>query len=187
MLKAAHNLARSASSSDGGVIIECLMVIPLLILIFGGILGLGRAYAQLTWVSNSAYEVALSGAGNPEGPMGESAAAARNTLLGTLPFYSLIAAPAIGSPLYNQFPSEPLLDNTVLVRLNAELPLLFTRWVTNFQVDTVLPILVLGQGNAGNLTQFQNAGCLYDCDGDKLMLSGGVCCTNPDDCSQTCS
>ncbi len=187
MFNAPHTAARSASSSHGGVIVECLLVLPLLLLIFGGILGLGRAYAQLTWVSNSSYEVALSGAGNPEGAMGESAAAARNTLLGQLPYYKLVAAPSIGSPLYNQFPSEPLLNNTVLVRLNAELPLLFTRWVTNFQVDTVLPILVLGQGNSGDLTRFQNASCLYDCNGDVLMGPGGVCCSNPDDCAQICS
>lgn len=185
----AHAYSRKISSSDGGVIVECLLVLPFLLLVFGGILGLGRAYAQLTWVANSSYEVALSGAGNAQGPMGETAAQTRNTLLGQLPYYNLVSAPSIGAPLYGHFDpaTEPLLKNTVLVRLNAELPLLFSRWVTTFHVDTVLPILVLGGGTAGDLTRFQNPGCLYNCNGDVISISTGVCCSNPDDCPQACS
>lgn len=171
------------SSSQGGVIIECAMVIPFLLLVFGGILGLGRAYAQLTWIANSAYEVALSGAGNPEGGQGDAAAQTRNTQLGGIPYYSLVSPPSIGGALYNQFPGQPLLANTVIVRLNAELPVLFSRWVTNFRVDTVLPILVLGRGTPGSLSQFENARCLYDCDGAVIDLGGGVCCQDPSTCS----
>ena len=170
------------SSSKGGVIIEFAMVIPFLLLVFGGILGLGRAYAQLTWVSNSSYEIALAGAGNPEGGQGDSAAQSRNTLLGEIPYYSLVSPPTIGGPLYNQFGSDPLLENTVLVRLNAELPILFARWVTSFRVDSVLPILVLGRGTPGSLTRFENARCLYDCDGAVIDLGGGVCCQDPSTC-----
>lgn len=191
MFKLSAEKSAAYSSSKGGVIIECAMVIPFLLLVFGGILGLGRAYAQLTWIANSSYEIALSGAGNPEGGQGESAAQARNTQLGDIPYYSLVAPPSIGGALYNQFPGEPLLDNTVIVRLNAELPVLFSRWVTNFRVDSVLPILVLGRGSPGSLTQFENARCLYRCDGTVINIGGGVCCDDPSSCmaelSSACS
>src|SRR5690606_3938929 len=55
-----------AQDARGSVITECVMTIPVLLVILTGLTQLGYTFSQINWTANASYEVALAGGGGPE-------------------------------------------------------------------------------------------------------------------------
>lgn len=159
-------LKRHRSEKEtGSVVTECVIVIPLLLIIFSGLTELGRTFSQINWVANTSYEVALAGGGTPELAGGNIVMEDRYSQLKDIPYYK-VNFPSTANSNYNPT------TRTVSVSIHATLPTLLSYVSPAFDVHATAPILVLGNGVPGRLSVFENPADLYDCCGN--VLPGGA-------------
>lgn len=165
---------KSKSQDTGAALVEFLITFPLLLLLFSGVLELGRMYSQLTWVSNIGYEVAWVGSASKQGPAGLNDMAAKHALLSSISrFHKLSAAPAMTTPQYNAS-----IPNTVSVEINANVSPLMNMFSGNMKSKITSPMLASSGAANGPMDQFVNPSCLYDCSGNRIT----GCCS-----SSTCA
>lgn len=178
-----HSTSCSDSRSfaeSGGVIVEFLLTIPIIFIFFTAVLELGRLYSQVTWVSNMAYEVAVAGAGWPQGPAGDADMIYRSGQLGGITSYHRLSGPPTMNATYNH-PSSP--PRTITVNMSANVPPLVQFMTGDFQTSVVAPMLANDGTILGSFNNFANPACLYDCNG-AVISNGGVCCTDASTCPQ---
>lgn len=171
---------RTSNSSEGSVITECLLVIPVMLIIFSGLVELGRTFSQINWVANTSYEVAMVGGGTPQSSW-DLAMQSRYSQLKDIPYYKV----NMPSATVNQFnpldtPAGSLPARSVGVQIRATLPTLLSYVSPTFDVHAVAPMLVLGNGLPGQLSVFQNATeggspRYYNCAGQPLPIGSGYC------------
>lgn len=157
--------ARHRSTHDGAALVEFAIVLPLLILFIQILMHIGWAFTQLTWVSQTAFHVAMIGSENPVNA-GQGQMLARKDLLDTLqrrwmsgPLEDNLTYPNAGA------------DRTVSVQLQGEVPAILWPISQALNVRLVSPVLVAGDGDVGNLNQFANPDDRYDCEGN--VCTGG--------------
>ncbi len=68
-------LSRLLHSTQGGGLVEMALVLPVLLLLFGGVIDLGRAYYLAQEIAGAAESAAIYGVQNPTGTAGITAAA----------------------------------------------------------------------------------------------------------------
>ena len=158
------------SNSSGAALVEFLITFPLLLLLFSGVLELGRMYSQLTWVSNIGYEVAWAGAASPQGPAGMADMAAKHALLSSITkFHKLSAPPAMPNPVYNTSGS-----NTVSVEIDANVSPMMNMFSGNLRSKITSPMLASSGAGSGPMDRFMNPSCLYSCNGVQIS----PCCSS---------
>ncbi|MBX7143542.1 MAG: pilus assembly protein [Oligoflexia bacterium] len=170
---------RRQNSAAGGVIVEFLLALPIVILFFSGILELGRLYSQMTWMSNMAYETALSGAGWPQGGTATAEMDYRTNLLGGMTTYHKMTAIPTRTDSYNAAGMPP---NTLLVEMSGHIAPLMQMINGDFRTAMVAPMLSNTGNIAGDLNQFANPACLYDCSG--VLIT--PCCASSACAPSTC-
>lgn len=165
-------------SSKGGVLVEFLFALPIVLLFFSGILELGRLYSQITWMSNMAYETALAGAGWPQGGTATADMNYRTNLLGNMTTYHKLSAVPTRTDTYNALG----IPNSLMVEMSGNISPLMQMISGNFKTAVLAPMLASSGNIAGSLNQFGNPTCLYDCNGN--LISG--CCTSSACTPPTC-
>lgn len=146
-------VGRNSRSEVGAVIQEFVIVVPLLVVLLGGLVQGGLYVSQVSLAGQTAYQAAMLG--------GKTVKSDR---LGAMTF----RANELGSVLVKKLESIALLpeeneaDQTVTMNYNASVPSIFPGF--NFMVSLAVtaPILVDDSQDLGDLAEFDNGPCLYN-------------------------
>ncbi|MBN8547766.1 MAG: pilus assembly protein [Deltaproteobacteria bacterium] len=173
--------SKSPLRERGGVITECVLVIPVMLVLFTGLTELGRTFSQINWVANISYEVAMVGASVSETAGGALAMDGRYAQLSAIPYYKVTLPSDPTSKVYNQtdlhVSGQP--PRSVEVAIHATLPTLLSHVSPTFDVRATAPILVLSNVLPGGLSTFSNPNPLYDCCGREYSGAPIDTCLNP--------
>lgn len=150
---------RILKNSKGVLLVELAIVLPLMILLlFVGILELGRLLSQVSWLANVAYVSVLTGGENPPG-VGENMMYAKYNQLADLQSGALSSKTPHAQ--YNQANDQVEMDITANVKTLTPIVTL------PISMRLVGPMLMLDPAVAGDLDSFDNPTCLYNCNGVK--------------------
>ncbi|MBN8548387.1 MAG: pilus assembly protein [Deltaproteobacteria bacterium] len=150
--------SRKTKSSRGVVLVELAVVIPLLVLILVvGVLELGRLFTQMSWLANVSYVSVLAGSESPPGAPGELAMHSKFDQLFNLQSQAILTHTS--SPLYRQ--AEDMVEMDVQATVKTLTPIISLP----VSMKLVGPMLALDPAAAGNLNEFKNPNCLYNCNG----------------------
>lgn len=175
-------IEKSRDGTRGSVITECVMTIPVLLIIITGLTQLGYTFSQINWTANASYEVALAGGGSPESVL-ELATQGRYQQIKDLSYYRVNLPTQPVKNVNTTFISGAIPPRSLEVKINASVPSLMSYISPAFNVHAVAPLLVAGNGDAGVLSQFQNADLYYDCNGMPLPAGDPPCSScNPMSC-----
>lgn len=178
----------------GGVIVELSLVTPVLLLIFGGLLSVGRVVNQLSWMSQTAYQSVLLGAEfnnrtDREGRMTRRSEDLRTAAVSTNQSTAHVMwVPMTPGQDYGGVP------RTVVAEVHGGLESVFGP-VESFQIRTRVagPILAFDATSLGDLSRFESptqVGCnglpgscprIVDCGGNPVAtscpcLTGDIVC-----------
>lgn len=162
-----------AESARGSVIAELVIVFPLLLLLFIGILEAGRTASTVARAAQTAYNAALLG-GKTSRTIRFAAMDQRGQELQDFLVRDLVNI--------NTVPSENLNQRTVSYEFQADLMAIFPNLGWGIGLSFTAPDLILASGTAIDYNVFGNGACYYDCDLDitaTCPVSGGQTCSPP--------
>ena len=153
---------RGAASAAGGVLIEFLVTLPLMLMFLAGILETGRFFSQISRIAQVSYQVALVGATNPEGGNTPDLMAARFQQLANLGFISYVQELTLQSPAYDIEGSSDTVSTSITGQLPSLLPGIMNLNL-HVNVQVAGPVLARDVSNIGNENNFCNSVVATEC------------------------
>jgi len=141
-------MATSYKAQKGSVLVEFTLVLPLLLILFVGILELGRALNETSWLIQASYQSAKLGSESPRS-YGEQAMSSRGLLM------SQLQNKFVDTDSINITP-EYLDDDLVSTSISGKLNVLTPYLPINLSVRIVGPYLLRSAGSVDNLGVFSN-------------------------------
>lgn len=152
---------------------EAVVVLPLLLLFFMGILEAGRTAGTVARAAQSAYNATLVG-GKTSRSIRFGTMNQRASDLNSLMVHDLINI--------SMTPTENTSNRTVSFAYQADLQAIFPRFDWGLGLKFTGPDLVLSSSTSINLNQFGNGACWYNCNlqaTGSCSWGGGYSCSGP--------
>lgn len=197
-----ENIGHRLNRQDGTAIAEFAITLPVILILLGGLLALGRLLGEITWVAQSAYHTAMLGAEKPALVTSTDQMTDRLQEL-----YAIQQRGKIDNVRWQDFvdnnpPQYDTSKGTVKVDLNPRvLPLAagfeplgmsFSENL-NFYVSVTAPMLISGAALQGPPDQSANPARSYDCKGNVTNRPVNSCygrgqtiCTNTSETKGFC-
>jgi len=157
--------------SVGAAMVEFAIVLPLMMLLFSGLLEIGRVLSQLNWLSQTAFSLITLHGGTPKdyAPQLVSVRFDRLKTAKLNEFSKVGLTVNYPEPLFGDSYYRTVNEAEVVgMKLSATIRPLTTilGFTIPVSIEVTGPFLIPDKSNAGNLGQFQNPSpYLYDCSG----------------------
>jgi hypothetical protein len=171
-------LNQNKSKQSGSVLTEFAILVPMLVVFFLGLVGIGQLLGQVTWIAQTAYSGAVFAADTPreEGPAKVRAETAK---LKALQYRGQInpTSPNGGWTVQTNYSSGALTGQPIItVNVNAHIsPIVRSIMQTDIGASAVMPLLVPGMDQFAGMYSFANPTSLTGC-----PIDGCVTKTNYD-------
>lgn len=166
------NSQKSSGESAGAALVEFAIVLPLMVLIFSGLLEIGRVLSELNWISQTAFNLVALHGGTPK----SYAPQLMNDRFNRLKTAKINEFSRVGltvsdpQPLFEGGSYYQHLANgteVVGIKLAASIQPLTTilEFSLPVNIEVTGPFLLPDTSAAGPFEEFQNPSLLYNCDG----------------------
>ena len=163
--------------SNGASMVEFAIFVPFLIILFFGLVELGRLLSEYTWVAQATYQTAMLGS--------ETSLAIRNNAMEKRKsqLKNLQGSNLEGELVLTPQNEEDPNNRYVRVSLQGRLfNLLNSNYGLNLNVSAAAPILLMNSDLPVNLETPQDSGCVYSCEGTPICCDGSCAAARPANC-----
>jgi len=172
-----RSLLKFSSQKDRGAsMVEFAIFVPILVLLFIGLVEMGRLLSEYTWVAQASYQTALLGSETLPS-LGQPVMEKRKQDLYQIQGKHLQSSLVMPTPSYQTGAS----DRYVQIQMQGEMTrLLKSSYNMDLSVSSTAPLLLLNLTPPSDLNTFSNDVCSYDCAGVKCCGVG--CAPSPLSC-----